>query len=289
MESPSSTPSSCASSVKSLRQSVRSRMLEGLPLPISSSERQTAWLLALKISYIDPTFYVSALESTHNKYSSNIQGDVNRCQTLKCSNDLSASSTELSDRVKRILIAFSCQFPSGYIQGMHQVAVPFVCVLPESAAYCALHTLLTKYLPTYFAPGLRGVYNAVSLVESVLQAVDPILSRRLQESNCQASVWSFPLLLSLLVELTPFSEIIRIWDFLLAFRPCGPAIIVLVVVSLLVGKRDQIFRCQNPNLLLKGSFFNPVVADHVLKCTKELIPKLPEDLRISIINHGVES
>ncbi|KAL0226897.1 hypothetical protein P9112_014221 [Eukaryota sp. TZLM1-RC] len=278
----SSTPSSTCS--VRLRSGMRTKMLNGLTCTYNAQERQTAWLLALKLTSINPDLYIQFLSNSSHELTRQIQADVNRIGCFKTLQISPETTNELYQSLSRVLVAFSSKFNTGYFQAMSALAAPLVAVLPEPAAFYALDSLISTYLPSFFSPSLPGVHAAVSLIEEVLGVVDPLLSNHLRDNDCRAEIWSFQLTYSLLSIVKPLNEVIKVWDFLLAFRPCGPSIIVVVVTALVLLHRDVLLNSRDPKNVLKIEFFEPLSSSDLIGMSKSIISVISDDLKNRIIN-----
>ncbi len=75
-------------------------------------------------------------------------------------------------------------------------------------------------------------------MERSLQVLDPTLHQHLISTNCQSAyVYAFACLKSLSAIGRPFSQLMKLWDFLVAF---GPHFNVLCVVAQIVMIREKL-------------------------------------------------
>ncbi|KAL0222132.1 hypothetical protein RCL1_001986 [Eukaryota sp. TZLM3-RCL] len=287
-----STPSSTTS--EPLRTKLRQRMLNILPGPFNSSERQSAWLQALRIHTFDTDKYIIILQQSlqHCPHLPNIIGDVQRTGTFKTLSLPIDDIGHLSQSLTRVLSAFfSCHSQLPYVQGINMIASVLVAVLPESAAFYALEALFSNFISSFLFQNFNGVYSAISLVDRVLEFFDSNLYNHLRKSNCDSTLWCFPLVLTLLSIIPPLSEVIKLFDFFLAFRPCGPVIAILAIVSIVISNRELLLNSRDPKVVLQSLSQNStqnfqINAELVVANMKLMIPLLPENLRSEIITCG---
>lgn len=128
--------------------------------------------------------------------------------------------------------------PGIYVQGMNVLAAPFLyAARSEAEAFVAFHQFLTHEVPGYIRGAMDGVHKGLGLVDKVLAIVDPKLSLYLLSKNLTAEIYAFPSVLTLCACTPPLPEVLRLWDFLLAY---GPHLNILCVVAQLVMIRTQI-------------------------------------------------
>jgi cell cycle arrest protein BUB2 len=128
--------------------------------------------------------------------------------------------------------------PGTYVQGMNVLAAPFLyAARSEAEAFVAFHQFLTHEVPGYIRGAMDGVHKGLALVDKVLAIVDPKLSLYLLSKNLTAEIYAFPSVLTLCACTPPLPEVLRLWDFLLAY---GPHLNILCVVAQLIMIRTQI-------------------------------------------------
>lgn len=125
-----------------------------------------------------------------------------------------------------------------YVQGMNVLAAPFLyAARSETEAFVAFHQLLTKELPGYIRGAMDGVHRGLTLVDKVLGIVDPKLSMYLTSKGLSAELYAFPSVLTLCACTPPLPEVLRLWDFLLAY---GPHLNIVCIAAQLVIHRDEL-------------------------------------------------
>lgn len=130
--------------------------------------------------------------------------------------------------------------PTTYVQGMNVLSAPFLYASrSESQAYSLFYTLITRELPAYISPTMRGVHQGLALVDKVLAIVDPKLSLYLIGKGMTAEVYGFASVLTLCACTPPLPEVMKLWDFLFAY---GVHLNILCIVAQLVILREEILR-----------------------------------------------
>lgn len=125
-----------------------------------------------------------------------------------------------------------------YVQGMNVLAAPFLyAARSEAEAFVAFHQLLTKELPGYIRGAMDGVHRGLALVDKVLGIVDPRMSMYLTSKGLSAELYAFPSVLTLCACTPPLPEVLRLWDFLLAY---GPHLNIVCIAAQLVIHRDEL-------------------------------------------------
>ena len=139
--------------------------------------------------------------------------------------------------------------PSGYqpwyVQGMNCIAGVFLYQMPELDAFYCFKKLAYSYCPLYYCESIEGAYTGTQLAEEVLKLVDADLYNHLntllqkQATNLSttaqtiASQLTQPIL-SLGADSKPLDQVLKLWDFFLAF---GIHLNVIVTVARLVSVR----------------------------------------------------
>ncbi|KAB5580708.1 rab-GTPase-TBC domain-containing protein [Coniochaeta sp. 2T2.1] len=172
--------------------------------------------------------------------------------------------------------------PGTYVQGMNVLAAPFLyAARSEAEAFVAFHQFLTHEVPGYIRGAMDGVHKGLALVDKVLAIVDPKLSLYLLSKNLTAEIYAFPSVLTLCACTPPLPEVLRLWDFLLAY---GPHLNILCVVAQLVMIRTQIMNSPTPNKLLRA--FPALQADQIKRTTLAIIKMIPDDVYSEIVTHA---
>ena len=126
----------------------------------------------------------------------------------------------------------------GYVQGMNVMAAPFLyAAKSEVEAFTAFDRYITQECPGYVRGSMEGVHKGLTLVDQILDIVDPKLAAHLLSKGMKAEIYAFPSVLTLCACTPPLPEVLRLWDFLLAY---GTHLNLLCIVSQLVLIRDQL-------------------------------------------------
>ena len=126
---------------------------------------------------------------------------------------------------------------SQYVQGMNVLVAPFLYLMPEVDAYHAFMTLITRHCPRYVASNLDGTHHGCSLVDRVLEILDPELHQHIIEKILRPEIFAFPFVMTLLANMSPLSEVIRVWDVIFAF---GIHLDILLVTCQIMLMRNEL-------------------------------------------------
>lgn len=124
-----------------------------------------------------------------------------------------------------------------YVQGMNVLAAPFLFLMPEVDAYYAFMTLITRHCPRYIASNLDGTHHGCSLVDRVLEILDPELHQHIIEKTLLPEIFAFQFIMTLLANMSPLTEVIKVWDVIFAF---GIHIDILLVTCHIMLMRNEI-------------------------------------------------
>jgi cell cycle arrest protein BUB2 len=120
---------------------------------------------------------------------------------------------------------------------MNVLVAPFLYLMPEVDAYTAFMTLIGRHCPRYVVSNLDGVHHGCSLVDRVLEILDPILHRHITEKILRPEIFAFPYIMTLLANMSPLPEVIRLWDAIFAF---GIHFDILLVAGQLMLMREAL-------------------------------------------------
>ncbi|CAE7171655.1 unnamed protein product, partial [Rhizoctonia solani] len=184
------------------------------------------------------------------------------------------------------------QLPFRYVQGMNVLAAPFLYSLSsELEAFHCFSRFIEIECPLYVQPTLEGVHrglkvdyflddgmwfthvNVTQLLDRCLQIADPELFQHLRSKNLSAEIYAFPSVLTLCACTPPLAEVLRLWDFLLAF---GVHLNILCVIAQLFLMRDSILSSTSPMKLLRT--FPSLQAQPVIEIAVALVRDLPVEL-----------
>ncbi|KAJ2252741.1 CDC16 protein [Coemansia sp. RSA 455] len=256
----------------------------GLPLYDGDEKlRSTLWLAMLEVRQVPPEGYAQALRRCPSPSADKINNDAFR--TLAADTEFRAHVTTAS--IVRVLNALlsapdrSASDPPRYVQGMNTLAAPFLYVMGEGASFYAFRQFLRRECPLYARPSLPGVHACVQLVDECLAFADPPLFSHLRRHGAVAKIYAFPAAMTLSASVGPLRQVIRLWDFLLAF---GVHLNVVCIVAQLLSMRELLITTQSPMAFLRS--WPPLRAESVIRRTREIYDILPLALRMRIKMHA---
>ncbi|KTW27874.1 uncharacterized protein T551_02841 [Pneumocystis jirovecii RU7] len=258
---------------------------EGLPSSSegSSSVRPYVWCIFLGVEPMPANSYLSLIHKGASSVYNKIRNDTFR--TLATDPLFRRKVSEAS--LIRLLNSFvwymeSHNSPISYIQGMNVIAAPFLYTSKsETEAFSLFTTFISVQCPLYVASTLEGVHRGIKLFDKCLEIVDIKLYLYLQSKNLQSKVYAFPSILTFSACTPPLSEVLVLWDFLLAY---GVYLNVLCVVAQLLIIRDDILHHPSPIKLLRK--FPQLPAKIVIGIAVSLIKKIPSELYDLLIRHS---
>ncbi|KAJ2076506.1 CDC16 protein [Coemansia sp. RSA 988] len=258
----------------------------GLPVGAGSNAgrlRSMMWLAMLEVRGISLDGYSQALQCCPSSSADKINNDAFR--TLAA--DAEFRRTVPTESIVRVLNALlsapdqSTSDPPRYVQGMNTLLAPFLYVMGEGAGFYAFRQFLRNECPLYARPSLPGVHACVQLVDECLATVDARLFSHLKRHGAVAKIYAFPAAMTLSASVGPLRQVVRLWDFLLAF---GVHLNVVCIVAQLLSMRELLLTTQSPMAFLRS--WPPLRADAVIRRTREIYDLLPERLRRRIKLHA---
>ncbi|KAJ2312674.1 CDC16 protein [Coemansia sp. RSA 2704] len=256
-------------------------------LPVGGAQaarlRTTLWLAMLEVRAIGLDGYARALRCCPSASAAKIDNDAFR--TLAGDVEFRhAVSTEAIVRVLNAVLSAPDRTPSDpprYVQGMNTLLAPFLYVMGESAGFYAFRQFLRKECPLYARPSLPGVHACVHLVDECLAHVDARLFSHLKRHGAVARIYAFPAAMTLSASVGPLRQVVRLWDFLLAF---GVHLNVVCIVAQLLSMRELLLTTRSPMAFLRS--WPPLRADSVIRRTRDIYELLPDRLRRRIKLHA---
>ncbi|WRT65793.1 uncharacterized protein IL334_002742 [Kwoniella shivajii] len=275
--------------LKKIRRMV---LTEGIPdVSGKPSLRSKIWKLMLKVDNLNAEDYLRWVSMGPSSDSHKIKNDTFR--TL-------ATDTQFKGKVKedmliRLLEAFVWKITSSeledegqpfkYVQGMNVLSAPFLYAMPSQLeAFACFSTFIENGCPLYVQPSLKGVHEGLKLLDRCLEIVDPELYDKLAEKNLKAEIYAFPSVMTLCACTPPLEEVLKLWDFLLAF---GIHLNVLCVIAQLLLIRQELMDSPSPMKILRT--FPPLDARPVIGVTVALVKDIPEDLYRELVIHPYSS
>ncbi|AAW44959.2 mitotic check point protein bub2, putative [Cryptococcus deneoformans JEC21] len=263
-------------------------LTEGIPeVPGRPPLRPRIWKLLLKVDNLQAEDYLRWVSMGPSSDSHKIKNDTFR--TL-------ATDTQFKGKVKedmliRLLEAFVWKITSAetedesqpfkYVQGMNVLSAPFLFTMPSQLeAFQCFSTFIENGCPLYVQPSLKGVHKGLTLLDKCLEVVDPELYDRLASKNLKAEIYAFPSVMTLCACTPPLEEVLRLWDFLLAF---GLHLNILCVIAQLLLIRQDLMDTPSPMKILRT--FPPLEARPVIGVTVALVKDIPEELYRELVAH----
>ncbi|WWD05640.1 hypothetical protein V865_003721 [Kwoniella europaea PYCC6329] len=263
-------------------------LTEGIPeVPGKPSLRPKIWKLMLRVDNLNAEDYLRWVSMGPSSDSHKIKNDTFR--TL-------ATDTQFKGKVKedmliRLLEAFVWKIttsemedegqPFKYVQGMNVLSAPFLYAMPSQLeAFACFSTFIENGCPLYVQPSLKGVHEGLKLLDKCLEIVDQELYDKLSSKNLKAEIYAFPSVMTLCACTPPLEEVLKLWDFLLAF---GLHLNVLCVIAQLLLMRQELMDSPSPMKILRT--FPPLDARPIIGITVALVKDIPEDLYRELVNH----
>eukprot|EP01104_Vermistella_antarctica_P015205 TRINITY_DN4931_c1_g1_i1.p1 TRINITY_DN4931_c1_g1~~TRINITY_DN4931_c1_g1_i1.p1 ORF type:complete len:323 (+),score=70.92 TRINITY_DN4931_c1_g1_i1:233-1201(+) len=276
--------------VDTLRDAV---LLKGLPdenqgelSQTKCSVRGMAWKVFLGVSSVDNEEYVRLVGMGKSRLYQKIRNDTFR--TFKTNRHFLHRVPE--DKLIRVLNAFINSLePSSklsYVQGMNVLCAPFLYIMPEVDAYFCFSRFIKVCCPLYAYETIKGAHAGVRLADACLNTIDPVLHAHLQSFTPQgqhAANFLLSPLLSFSGDTPPLEELLRLWDYILAF---GAHMNVLITVARVLLIRDDLLGSMKPlNLIQKLPTLDAVV---ILSTTSGIVNQLPSSLYKTLAVHPFE-
>lgn len=167
----------------------------------------------------------------------------------------------------------------GYVQGMNVMAAPFLyAARSEAEAFAGFDRFITAECPGYVRGSMEGVHKGLTLVDKLLELLDPELAQHMLSKMMKAEIYAFPSVLTMCACTPPLPEVLILWDFLFAY---GPHLNLLCVVAQLVMLREQLLSSPSPK-----PNFGPLRARAIIDVALELAQKVPDDLYREMLLHA---
>jgi cell cycle arrest protein BUB2 len=276
----SSSPQSAVSKLNDLRCII---LFQGLSNEgkYDKTVRGKVWKIMLGLDSISSDNYISLVAKHESNKYSKIRGDSFRTFPKDVEFKNSVSEVEIIRLLNSFVHSFSPNFT--YCQGMNTICAPFLYTMNELEAYYCFVKLITVKTPLYWLSSHIGVEAGCKLVDECLAVVDSELYHHLASRSLQAYVYAFHCVSSLCASIPPFTELIKLWDFLLAF---GPHLNILCVTAQILALRSQLLASEAPKDILDYRKWPAMKANFTISLAMSILPQLPKQLYDNICEHA---
>ncbi|CAO3681412.1 unnamed protein product [Umbelopsis ramanniana] len=268
----------------------------------SQKYRQKIWKVLLEVYYVSANCYKDLLQNGVSEYHRDIIHD----STMALFNDGADSYKAMLKQMQRVLNSFvwlhadkatltstatvfisklllrhqPTHWKFTYVKTMSFLVVPFIMILPELDVFFTFTTFIRHCCPLYAQHNLLGAHCGVKLLDVCLKIVDPELSGYLRGKGLTADIFAFKEISTLSVSLQPFSEVLHLWDVMIAF---GVHLNILFILAQLVKRRTKILSSTSPIHLIKSP--PPLNALSTISLAFQLIDILPNKTYLQLVRH----
>ncbi|GAM25021.1 hypothetical protein SAMD00019534_081960, partial [Acytostelium subglobosum LB1] len=285
---------------QNLYQLRKTILLEGLPDDTEEEKedrrkgspkcslRGLIWKILLGVKDCDAEKYIELVKRGPSEQYEKIRKDTSR--TFKGDDQFSQAVQQ--DKLSRCLNAFihltsdlkqaDLKQSLGYVQGMNLLSGAFLYVLPELDAFYCFSTMILQYCHRYCLPKISGVLSALNILDTILEFVDPELYGYLVSSKNYDPQLLTHAIISLGASTPPLGEILKLWDFYLAF---GVHMNVIGTVSRLLLMRDSLLADPSPCSQFRS--LPDLEAETMINLSIHIVRQLPEDLYDLLVDHPI--
>lgn len=249
----------------------------------NNSLRGKVWKALLGVEEVTASTYIQLIKEGESTNYRKIRNDSFRTFP----NEEYFQGTVSEPEIIRVLNCFVLQYEPtfSYCQGMNTICAPFLFCMPEVEAYFTFCQFITRKFPLYWISSHIGAQAGCMLVDEVLCEVDDELFAHLQKHNLSAYLYAFSCISSLSASVPPFSELLKLWDFLVAF---GPHFNILCVAAQIIHLRSDLLNSDSPKSILDYRKWPSLRARYIIDVAMSILPRLPEDLYNRICLHATD-
>ncbi|KAK9686754.1 Rab-GTPase-TBC domain [Popillia japonica] len=205
---------------------------------VNDLQRKRIWPLLLKV---DPDFneQVPSLEelSDHKEYNQVVL-DVNRSLKRFPPGIPYKQRLALQDQLTVLIMRVIMKYPHlRYYQGYHDVAITFLLVVGEVAAFRIMEVLSTEHLRECMEPTMEKTSYRLNYIYAIIQKVDKPLHDHMDNAGV-GTMFALPWYLTWFGHsLNQYRDVVRLYDFFLASPPLMP---LYVAAALVVYRRREV-------------------------------------------------
>ena len=170
-----------------------------------------------------------------------------------------------------------------YCQGMNTIAAPMLYCMGELSAYFAFSAFITRATPLYWLSSHIGVQAGCRLVDRCLQSIDPELHAHLTSHHLHSLLYAFHCVSSFSASVPPFSQLLTLWDFLLAF---GPHLNILAVTAQVIALRQTLLASPSPKSILDYRKWPPLRSRTIIAMCMSFVSHIDAELYDDIRWHA---
>ncbi|CAG8549246.1 9346_t:CDS:2 [Funneliformis caledonium] len=230
-----------------------------------TSLRSRIWKHFLGVYHVSANEYVGLIKKKESCVYDKIRNDTFR--TLATDEKfLKRVNEDMLIRVLNALVWKNACFSTygnqqiTYVQGMNVLAAPFLFTMSEIDAFFSFATFIQTCCPLYVTPTLQGVHCGLK--------------------NLTAEIYALSSVLTLCACTPPLEQVLKLWDFLLAY---GIHLNILCVIAQLILMRDQLLEAKSPMKLLRT--MPELDAKPVINLTVRLVQQIPDKLYDLLVRH----
>jgi len=263
-------------------------LFHGLPEELKTEKkgltiRGKVWKVLLGVDGVNGEEYMEMLSRKQCTQYVKIRGDTFRTFPQDEQFKQSVHEPELIRLLNSFVHLAAPEF--NYCQGMNAISGPFLYCMSEVDAFYAFTKFIRQKFPLYWLSSHLGASAGCELVDLCLSALDKDLASHLTKHNLKAVLYAFPIISSLSSSVPPFGELMKLWDFLIAF---GPHFNILCVVAQVISLRKSLLASSNPKGILDYRKWPKLKARFIISLVMSLLPKLPADLYDQMCQHATD-
>lgn len=191
--------------------------------------------------------------------------------------------------IVRVCNAFDLKFSKShkieYCQGMNVYAGVFLYVMPELDAFNMFSIFCTEYIPMYWKSNHIGVEAGCAIMDSIVEKIDPAIHNHFKQCNppLKAILHSFHAIKTMCASTPPLTEVVRLWDFILAM---GPYVSILCVIAQVLAMRQRILKSDYPKDILDYRRWPLLRSKYIIAVVMAILPLVPTNMLQHLLEHS---